>query len=104
MPIENKPSRNEDEYFLKQDAELIAAQKAEREAERAAAKRAEHHMKCPKCGHDLEEQVSGPVTVDVCPACKGMWLDHGELEMIAKVQEGAVSGLIRDLFRGRRGK
>lgn len=102
--METKPSRNEDEYFLKQDAELIAAQKAKRDAERAAAKRAEHHMKCPKCGHDLKEETVGPVTVDTCPHCHGMWLDSGELEMISKVKDGAVGGFIRDLFKGLHGK
>jgi hypothetical protein len=47
-----KPSRNEDEYFAKQDAELLKAQRARAEAERVAAERRMHFMKCPKCGHD----------------------------------------------------
>ena len=32
MPIEQKPSRNEDEYFRKLDAELIKAQRAKLDA------------------------------------------------------------------------
>lgn len=104
MPTENKPSRNEDEYFLKQDAELIAAQKAKRDAERAAAGRAEHLMKCPKCGHDLQERTVGPVTIDVCPHCQGMWLDNGELELISRVQDSKAGNFIRDLFKGLRRK
>ncbi|MEX2181062.1 MAG: zf-TFIIB domain-containing protein [Gemmatimonadaceae bacterium] len=104
MPIENKPSRNEDEYFVKQDAELIKAQRAKLDAERAAAQRAEHYMKCPKCGHDLAEQDFGPIKVDACTNCHGMWLDSGEMEMISRVRPSAAGGFVRDLFKGFRDK
>ncbi len=99
-----KPSKNEDEYFLLQDAELIKAQRARLDAERAAAKRAEHFMKCPKCGNDIEEQTVGHVKVDVCPACHGMWLDAGELEMITKVKDSAIGGFLKDVLKGLRNK
>jgi acetyl-CoA carboxylase beta subunit len=102
MPTENKPSRNEDEYFLKQDAELIKAQRARLDAQREAAERKAHHMKCPKCGADLAEQELHQVRVDVCPECNGMWLDAGELEMISRIQDGAVGGFVRDLLKGLR--
>lgn len=104
MPSENKPSRNEDEYFVKLDAELIKAQRAKLDAERAAQERQAHFMKCPKCGADLQERAHGPVKVDVCPECKGMWLDNGELELMGSVGEGNIGGFIRDLFKGLRSK
>jgi hypothetical protein len=104
MPTENRPSRNEDEYFLKQDAELIKAQRAKLDEERASAQRTVHYMKCPKCGGDLAEQSLANVKIDVCPDCRGTWLDAGELELIARVKEGATSGFIRDLLKGLRGK
>ena len=104
MSTENKPSRNEDEYFVKQDAELMKAQRAKLDAERAAAKRAEYHMKCPKCGHDLQEQDFGRVKIDVCSHCQGVWLDNGELEMLSHVQDAKAGNFIRDLFKGRRNK
>jgi hypothetical protein len=104
MSIENKPSRNEDEYFLKADAELIKAQRAKLDAEREAARRKQHYMKCPKCGGDLKEQALASVKVDVCGDCKGIFLDAGELELIAKVKDSAVGGFIRDLFKGLRTK
>jgi hypothetical protein len=104
MSIENKPSRNEDEYFLKQDAELIKEQRAKLDKEREAARRREHFMKCPKCGADLKEQTIGSVTVDVCPDCRGMFLDAGELELVAKVKDSAVSGFLKDLLKGLRSK
>jgi hypothetical protein len=102
--MDSKPTKTEDEYFLKHDAELIKAQRAKLDAERAAAERAAHFMKCPKCGADLAEQTFKHVKVDVCPECHGMWLDNGELDMIAEVNDGAVGGFIRDLFKGLRNK
>jgi Zn-finger nucleic acid-binding protein len=38
-------------------------------------------MKCPRCdGNVLDERERNGVTVDVCPQCRGVWLDRGELE------------------------
>jgi uncharacterized protein with PIN domain len=99
-----KPSKNEDEFFLLQDQELMKAQRAKLDAERAAAKRREHYMKCPKCGADLQEQSAGPVKTDVCPECHGMWLDAGEFEMLTNVREGAVGGFLKDILKGLRNK
>ena len=104
MTSPEKPSRNEDEYFVKQDAELIKAHRARLDAERQAAERRAHYMKCPKCGADLLETDFHQVKVDVCPDCNGMWFDGGEIDLIARVQENAVGGFIRDLFKGLRNK
>jgi predicted Zn-ribbon and HTH transcriptional regulator len=94
------PSKNEDEYFLLQDAELIKAHRAKLDAEREAATRRQHLMKCPKCGADLREQTLNTVHVDVCPECKGLWLDAGELELIGKVKDSAMGTFLRDLLKG----
>ena len=94
------PSKNEDEYFLLQDAELIKAQRAKLDAERKAAERKAHYMKCPKCGADLKEQELKHVKVDICPECRGLFLDAGELELIGKVKESAMSTFLRDLLKG----
>ena len=99
-----KPSRNEDEYFLLSDAELIRAQRAKLDAERAAAERRSHYMKCPKCGADLAEREFSSIKVDVCPACHGMWLDAGEIDLIGRTQQSATGTFIRDLFKGLRSK
>ena len=104
MPPDFKPSKNEEEFFLKQDAELIRAQRAKLDADRVAAERRAHHMKCPKCGADLSEQEFQHVKVDLCRECHGMWLDAGEIAMIGQVKEHAVGGFIRDLFKGLRNK
>jgi uncharacterized protein len=40
-------------------------------------------MKCPRCPESvLDEREREGVTVDACPACRGIWLDRGELERL----------------------
>lgn len=96
-------TRNEDEYFLKLDAELIKAHRARLDAERKAAELA-HPWKCPKCRGSLIETTIQHVKVDVCESCKGMWLDAGEFEMITHVHESSVSTFLGDILRGLRSK
>ena len=79
-----KPSRNEDEYFAKEDAELMRKQRERASAASAEAERKLHHMKCPKDGYDLTSSVVHGVTIETCPHCGGIWLDAGELDAISK--------------------
>ena len=98
------PTRNEDEYFARQDAELIKEMRARLDKERLAQERKAHFMKCPKCGGDLKEETHGHVKIDVCPDCKGMWLDAGEQDLMHQVHKAGGSNLFRgllDLFPGR---
>ena len=41
---------------------------------------------CPRCEVPLEAQqraaAKSPVTVDICPKCHGLYLDHGELMLL----------------------
>ena len=40
-------------------------------------------MLCPRCvATELTLREQDGVAVDVCPACRGMWLDRGELERL----------------------
>lgn len=100
---EDQPSRNEDEYFAKQDAELLKQMREKLDAERKAQERKQSLMKCPKCGGDLKEKKMADVTVDVCPDCGGMWLDAGELDLLRHVQKsgGNVFKSLFDLMPGR---
>jgi hypothetical protein len=100
----DKPSSNEEEYFLKQDAELVKELRAKRDAERESAERRSHFMKCPKCGADLKEVTTNHVAVDVCGECGGMWLDAGELDLLRKVREARFGALFAELFRSLPGK
>src|SRR5262245_57198497 len=95
---------NEDEYFHKEDAELVQKLREKRDAERAAAEKKSHFMKCPKCGNDLKEVTQDQVSVDVCPNCGGLWLDAGELAVLRKVKEHRFAGLFNDLLKALPGK
>ncbi len=110
MPIEEKPSRNEDEYFIKLDAELIKAQREKLDAERAEMERRQrelerqqHYMHCPKCGAQLAERDVHHLKVDVCAECGGVWLDAGELELLRATERHGFGRLVADLL-GRRAK
>lgn len=40
-------------------------------------------MTCPRCDAiDLVPEERHEITIDRCPRCGGVWLDHGELEKI----------------------
>ena len=40
-------------------------------------------MMCPRCNTTvLDERERQGVVVDVCPSCRGVWLDRGELEKL----------------------
>ncbi len=82
--------RNEDEYFAQQDAELLRKQREKNEAAALEAERKTHYMKCPKDGHDLDSSEFHGVQIETCPHCGGMWLDAGELQVLAKEQRQAL--------------
>ena len=50
-------------------------------------------MNCPRCEREpLDEVNREGVTIDVCRACRGIWLDRGELEkLIARSADPAPS-------------
>ncbi len=37
---------------------------------------------CPRCGGLMDAEMAGSTRVDVCLTCKGVWVDHGELESL----------------------
>jgi Zn-finger nucleic acid-binding protein len=95
---EDQPSRNEDEYFVKQDAELLKQMRAKLDAERAKAKGGQR-MNCPRDGTELQEKQYHHAVVDVCPKCSGMWLDAGEAEIIGQSfrEEASAHSVFSDL-------
>ena len=95
----DKPSRNEDEYFVKQEAELIRTQRAQAEAELRDAERRSHYMKCPKDGYDLASSLYHGVQIETCPHCGGMWLDAGEVEAVSHEERpGLLTRVLSDAF------
>lgn len=45
----------------------------------------------------MREREKESVIVDVCPNCRGMWLDHGELEKLVEI-ESERSGRYRRYY------
>ena len=90
--------RNEDEYFLRESAELITRRRRELDAERAAHERAEHRMRCPRCGGHVAERLHHGVRVDECPDCGAIFLDKGELELLEHLDRGGPN--LHRLFGG----
>ncbi|HEX8521088.1 MAG TPA: zf-TFIIB domain-containing protein [Tepidisphaeraceae bacterium] len=39
-------------------------------------------MNCPHCNTTLNLAERQGVEIDVCPTCRGVWLDRGELDKI----------------------
>jgi hypothetical protein len=94
-----KPSRNEGEYFAQQNAELIRKQRGLAESAAQEAERKTHYMKCPKDGHDLGTSDFHGVQIETCPHCGGIWLDAGELQLLAHEHRRALlTQLIADGF------
>jgi hypothetical protein len=102
--------KREDEWFRQNEKQLLEAARIarlQRENERAATEKAEetkrlkelHHMKCPKCGHDMAEETIEGVSADRCSHCEGIFLDAGELEQILMQKEEQRRGFFRKLVK-----
>lgn len=44
-------------------------------------------MVCPVDGERLAISSRGRIEIDYCPACRGVWLDRGELDKIIEESE-----------------
>ena len=101
--------RREDDWFQKNEKALLdTAREAreKREMERAAKEQEEelkrlrdlHHMKCPKCGHDLKEETLQDICIDRCTFCEGIFLDAGELDQLYLKKDADRKGMLRKLI------
>ena len=97
-PEEVMPSGYDEEerFFHEKDIALLKKKREEltaarREREHEAAK-AEHWMKCPKCGDNLQEIDMDGILVDKCGGCDGIFFDRGELELMIE-SKGALRRL-----------
>lgn len=91
--LRQKEKAEEDRFFAERDKALIEKLRREKSAAELQEIRELARMRCPKCGERLTPVQHLDVTVDECPNCHGMWLDKGELEMLA--------GRERDSWLGR---
>jgi Zn-finger nucleic acid-binding protein len=53
-------------------------------------------MNCPRClTQTLVERERDDVTIDICPSCRGVWLDRGELERLISRATSEIDELER---------
>ncbi len=100
-----KPNKTEDEYVWVQElqnrlARLEQEQQTQSRAEKARLKE-QHWMHCPKCGQQLATEECDSVQIDVCPSCKGVWLDAGELGTIVEKTGSFFHSCLRVIWGGR---
>ena len=93
---DERKKAQEDEYFVKKEKELLDKLKAKQEQEAKEAVKNACHMRCPKCGEPLKEQTFRKIVIDECAACRGIWLDAGELEQVAEMED---QGWLRSLWQ-----
>jgi Zn-finger nucleic acid-binding protein len=47
---------------------------------------------CPKCRVPMEQREHNGLVVDQCTECRGLFLDHGELEKLVRAENGWYVG------------
>lgn len=101
----DKPSKAEDEYFVRQELERRKQWAKEQSAKMAVEEKKRlrdlHYMKCPKDGMDLQTVELHGVKIDQCATCNGIWLDAGELDQLIHPDRGGVFHRIGSVFRGK---
>ena len=95
MPV--KPSEAEEEYFQREEIRRRLQEQARQSQALASEEKSRlrelHYMRCPKCGAKLQEEKLEGVAVDICPGCRGVWLDDGELAKLTEDTKGIFSFL-----------
>ncbi|MCA9450920.1 MAG: zf-TFIIB domain-containing protein, partial [Candidatus Omnitrophica bacterium] len=80
----------EDEFFHQHNQKLIEERRKKIDAKRAEEEKElrknTHWMKCPKCGHDMEEVNIENILVDKCTECEGLFFDRDEVDTLIEVR------------------
>lgn len=108
--MDESEKRREDDWFRENEEQLLEAARLareKREKERAEREQGEererlrqlHHMKCPKCGHDLEEEELLGIKLDRCSYCEGIFLDAGELDQLFLKKDEERKGFLKRVLR-----
>ena len=48
------------------------------------------NIACPNCQTEMKQDVAGDITTEVCPKCGGVFLDKGELNILATGIKGDI--------------
>ena len=104
MSDPNKPSRLEDEYFVREDAErlrkLHAEEMARLQASEKDALRKLHQGRCSSCGAQLVPESVAGLTMQHCPNCGGAFLDKKAWDLLhAHAEPHTVMGAVLNWFK-----
>ena len=47
-------------------------------------------LMCPNCDASMQAVRRASVEFDMCPQCRGVWLDRGELEKLMSMERGEI--------------
>ena len=100
----SKPSRNEAEYFKREEFRKRMEAARRREARRAESDRQrwleEHRNRCPKCGGELQPITTKSEHADQCSNCLGVWLNHETFDRLTNPEDKNeyLTGIFRDVF------
>jgi MoaA/NifB/PqqE/SkfB family radical SAM enzyme len=101
----DKPSRNEREYFHREEFRHRMDAARDRETERADDERnrwlEEHGGHCPRCAGRLEALRTPEGTVEQCPNCLGVWMDHELFDHLThpeRERDDYLTGIFREVI------
>ncbi|MBN9318072.1 MAG: zf-TFIIB domain-containing protein [Caulobacterales bacterium] len=46
-------------------------------------------LMCPNCSVSMQQVRRHEVELDMCPQCRGVWMDRGELEKVLEIERQA---------------
>jgi Transcription factor zinc-finger len=100
----SKPSRNEEEYFHREEFRLRMEKARHRETQRGVDERARllelHRGHCPRCGAELEGIRLAQGMAQQCPLCLGVWMDHVTFDRLTHPgkQDDYLTGIFREML------
>jgi ribosomal protein L37AE/L43A len=87
--LQQRERGEEDVFFGRRDAQVIARARLRRKAVEEARAREAARMRCPECGEHLVEVMRRGVRTEACPSGHGVWVPPGGLETIPKRERNA---------------
>jgi DNA repair exonuclease SbcCD ATPase subunit len=85
--LQDKEKAEEARFFAEREQEAL---RKLREKTTAAGTAVE--ARCPRCGKPLRAMKHHGVEVEECPTGHGMWLDRGEIEVVASRERDSWLG------------
>ena len=98
--LRKKERAEEDRFFAERDKAMLERLRQKLSTAELEELRDATRSRCPKCGARLVPVAHHDVTVEECPTEHGMWLDKGQLKVLATRERDSWIG--RFFYRPRR--